>query len=66
MIKAVYPIPDIEHDGDLQHYRTLITENGGEVIKVVWNGAPDDDAYIVFSAPTQQQVQTIKTILQDG
>lgn len=66
MKKGIFFIPDIEHEGDLQHYRTLIIDNGGEIIKVVWNGEEDDDAYIVFSAPTQQQVQTIKTILQDG
>lgn len=66
MAKGVFYIPDIEHEGDMQHYRTLIIDNGGEIIKVVWNGEEDDDAYIAFSAPTQQQVQTIKTILENG
>lgn len=66
MKKGIFYIPDIEHEGDMQHYRTLIIDNGGEIIKAVWNGEPDDDAYIVFSAPNQQQEQTIKTILENG
>lgn len=66
MEKGIFYIPDIEHEGDMQHYRTLIIDNGGEIIKVVWNGELDDDAYVVFSAPNQQKVQTIKTILENG
>lgn len=66
MASGVFFIPDIEHEGDIQHYRSIIQDNGGEIIKVVWNGEPDDDAYIVFSAPSMQQVSNIKSILQDG
>lgn len=66
MAKGVFYMIDVEHDGDVQHYKSLIRDNGGEIIKVVWNGEEDDNAYIVFSAPTQQQVQTIKTILENG
>ena len=66
MAKGVFFLIDAEHDGDIQHYKSLIIDNGGEVEEVVWTGVEDDDAYIVFSAPTKQQVQTIKSILQHG
>lgn len=46
--------------------RVKFIDNGGTIDKVVWTGIEDDDAYIVFSAPTKQQVQTIKSILQHG
>lgn len=57
---------DVEHDGDVQHCKSLIIDNGGEINEVVWTGIENDDAYIVFSAPTEQQVQTIKSILKYG
>ncbi|MCQ2050920.1 MAG: hypothetical protein MJY74_01750 [Bacteroidaceae bacterium] len=66
MASGVFFIPDIEHEGDIQHCRSIIQDNGGDIVKVVWNGEPDDDAYIVFSASSIQQVNNIKSILQDG
>ena len=38
----------------------------GEKEEVVWTGVEDDDAYIVFSAPTKEQVDNIKSILKNG
>ena len=59
MAKGVFFLIDAEHDGDIQHYKSLIIDNGGEIEEVVWTGVEDDDAYIVFSAPTKQQVDNI-------
>ena len=64
MAKGVFFLIDAEHDGDIQHYKSLIIDSGGEVEEVVWTGV--EDAYIVFSAPTKQQVDNIKSILKDG
>ena len=64
MAKGVFFLIDAEHDGDIQHYKSLIIDNGGEIEEVVWTGVEDDDAYIVFSAPTKQQVDNIKLILE--
>ena len=52
MAKGVFFLIDAEHDGDIQHYKSLIIDNGGEIEEVVWTGVEEDDAYIVFSAPT--------------
>ena len=60
MAKGVFYLIDVEHEGDVQYAKSQIIENGGTIDK------EDDDAYIVFSAPTKQQVQTIKSILQHG
>ena len=64
MAKGTFFMIDAEHDGDIQHYKSLIIDNGGEIEEVVWTGVEDDDAYIVFSAPTKQQVDNIKLILE--
>ena len=66
MPKGVFYLIDVEHDGDVQYARTQIIYNGGEIEEVVWTGIEDDDAYIIFSAPTKQQVRNIKLILQNG
>ena len=66
MAKGVFFLNDVEHDGDVQHCKSLIIDNGGEIEEVVWTGVEDDDAYIVFSAPTKEQVDNIKSILQHG
>ena len=66
MDKGVFFLIDAEHDGDIQHYKSLIIDSGGEVEEVVWTVVEDEDAYIVFSAPTKQQVDNIKSILKDG
>ena len=39
---------------------------GGKIEEVVWTGVEEDDAYIVFSAPTKEQVDNIKSILKYG
>lgn len=64
MPKGVFYLIDVEHDGDVQYAKTQIIDNGGEIEEVVWTGSEDDDAYIVFSAPTRQQVSNIKLILE--
>ena len=66
MAKGVFFLIDAEHDGDIQHYKSLIIDNGGEIEEVVWTGVEEDDAYIVFSAPTKEQVDNIKSILKYG
>ena len=66
MARGTFFMIDAEHDGDIQHYKSLIIDNGGEVEEVVWTGVEDDDAYIVFSAPTKEQVDNIKSIIKDG
>lgn len=66
MAISIFLIPGIEHEGDIQHYRSLIIDNGGDIENVVWNGQEDDDAYIVYTAPTKQQVKNIKLILESA
>ena len=64
MARGTFFMIDAEHDGDVQHCKSLIIDNGGEIEEVVWTGNEDDDAYIIFSAPTKQQVSNIKLILK--
>ncbi len=65
MAIGIFYVPDVEHEGDIQHYRSKIIDNGGEIENVVWDGKEDDDAFIVYTAPTKQQVFNIRTILQN-
>ena len=44
MAKGVFFLIDVEHNGDVQHCKSLIIDNGGEIEEVVWTGVEDDDA----------------------
>ena len=45
-VKNYFIVPDCEHSGDINHYTDIITENGGNILKVNWSGMEDDDAII--------------------
>ena len=62
MAKGVFYLIDVEHEGDVQYAKSQIIDNGGTIDKVVWTGIEDDDAYIVFSAPTKQSYNMAKEI----
>ncbi len=51
--------------GDINHYTDIITENGGNILKVNWSGMEDDDAIIVYSCPYEKK-ELIKTALENG
>lgn len=49
MAKGVFFLIDAEHDGDIQHYKSLIIDSGGEVEEVVWTGVEDEEPDIFYS-----------------
>ena len=53
-VKNYFIVPDCEHSGDINHYTDIITENGGNILKVNWSGMEDDDAIIVYSCPYEK------------
>ena len=54
-VKNYFIVPDCEHSGDINHYTDIITENGGNILKVNWSGMEDDDAIIVYSCPYEKK-----------
>ena len=65
MAKGKFHVPDVEHIGDIQHYKSLIRDNGGSHVRHFWNGEEDGEAIIVFFAETEEKIKNIKSILEN-
>ena len=65
MAKGKFHVPDVEHIGDIQHYKSLIKDNGGTQVRHFWNGEEDGEAIIVFFAETEEKIKNIKSILEN-
>lgn len=66
MIKSVFQVPDVEHQGDIDHFTGIIQDAGGTILRVVWNEEEDDDvAYIVFQCRDKSHKKEIKLKLEN-
>ena len=52
MKKALIVIPDVEHTGDIDHFRNIIETR--------WSGEDGDDAYIAFECRDDEHARLIK------
>ena len=46
MIKDYFEVPDVEHQGDIDHFIGIIQDAGGEILKVNWSGEEDVQPYL--------------------
>lgn len=66
MIKSVFQVPDVEHQGDIDYFKSIIQDAGGTILRVVWNEEEDDDvAYIVFQCRDKSHKKEIKLKLEN-
>lgn len=65
MKKFRFCVPDVEHEGDIDYFRTIIIDAGGTIENTIWSGEDGDDAYIVFSVE-DQNVERVKAALEDA
>ncbi len=64
MVRGVFITAEVEHPGDIETYRSIIIDNGGQVEKVDWE--EDDDCIIVFRCENVEQRTKIKEALDNG
>ncbi len=64
MVRGVFITAEVEHPGDIETYRSIIIDNGGEVEKVNWE--EDNDCIIVFRCVNKEQRTKIKEALDNG
>lgn len=60
MKKALIVIPDVEHTGDIDHFKNLIIDAGGNIIETRWSGEDGDDAYIVLECRDNDHLKQIR------
>lgn len=65
MKKALIVIPDVEHTGDIDRYRSLIIDVGGNIIETRWSGEDGDDAYIAFECRDDEHAKKIKEKIEN-
>ncbi len=64
MVRGVFITCEVEHQGDIETYKSIVKNNGGEVEKVDWK--EDDDCIIVFRCENVEQRTKIKAALDNG
>jgi len=57
-----YTVSDVEHDGDLEPFKTAIIDGGGEVIETIWQDE-DYDAVIRFTVASEEILAKVKNNL---
>ena len=50
----------MEHTGDIDHFRNIIIDAGGNIIETRWSGEDGDDAYIAFECRDDEHARLIK------
>lgn len=65
MKKALIVIPDVEHTGDIDHFRNIIINAGGNIIETRWSGEDEDDAYIAFECRDDEHAKEIKAKIEN-
>ena len=65
MIKDYFVVPDVEHDGDIEYFKGIIQDAGGEIVKVNWSGEEDDAAYIVYQCQDKNHQKQILEKLEN-
>ena len=65
MIKDYFEVPDVEHDGDIEYFKGIIQDAGGEILKVYWSGEEDDTAYIVYQCQDKNHQKQILDKLEN-
>ena len=65
MIKDYFEIPDVEHQGDIDHFTGIIQNAGGEILKVNWSGEEDDAAYIIYQCQDKNHQKQILDKLEN-
>ena len=64
-MKAIYEVPDVEHQGDIDHFTDIIQDAGGEILKVNWSGEEDETAYIVYRCQDKNHQKRILDKLEN-
>ena len=64
MVRGIFITCEVEHQGDIDTYRSIIIENGGTVDKVDWQ--EDDDCVIVYHCENKEVKSKIQNQLENG
>ena len=64
-MKAIFEVLDVEHQGDIDHFTSIIQDAGGEIVKVNWSGEEGDAAYIIYQCQDKNHQKQILDKLEN-
>ena len=65
MIKDYFEVPDVEHQGDIDHFTGIIQDAGGEILKVNWSGYDGDSCYIFYRCSSREELEKVKSAMEE-
>ena len=64
-MKAIFEVPDVEHQGDIDHFTGIIKDAGGEILKVNWSGDDGDSCYIFYRCSSREELEKVKSAMEE-
>ena len=65
MIKDYFEVPDVEHDGDIEHFKGIIADAGGIVPGHSWSGDDGDNCYIFYRCSSREELENVKSVMEE-
>ena len=65
MIKGYFEIPDVEHQGDIDHFTGIIQDAGGIVTGHSWSGDDGDSCYIFYRCSSRKELENVKSAMEE-
>ena len=64
-MKAIFEVPDVEHQGDIDHFTGIIQDAGGIVTGHSWSGDDGDSCYIFYGCSSREELANVKSAMEE-
>ena len=65
MIKDYFEVPDVEHQGNIDHFTGIIKDAGGIVTGHSWSGDDGDSCYIFYGCSSREELANVKSAMEE-
>ena len=65
MIRDIFEVPDVEHQGDIDHFTGIIQDAGGIVTGHSWSGDDGDSCYIFYGCSSREELENVKSVMEE-
>lgn len=64
-MKAIFEVPDVEHQGDIDHFTGIIQDAGGIITGYSWSGDDGDSCYIFYGCSSREELENVKSVMEE-
>ena len=65
MIKDYFEVPDVEHPGDIEYFKSIIQDAGGIVTGHPWSEYDGDSCYIFYRCSCREELENVKSVMEE-